>query len=319
MVLLQCFSRNIEAQIGAVNKTFYKAEIVGQKVGTFIHNQNAVCVKLKSLFIILWIKIHRRILRDEHKCVKCSRALLLCVYNKRRVVVIIELLLIKLIIFLGFDFAFILSPKRNHRVENFIVNLVDVLALFVGVGHSRCHFHHNRVANIIAVFLNKLLYSVLLKIVWVFLVFGIFLNIKSNNCAVWLLFTRLNSVAVCARRSPFISLVTAVCLWNNLNLVGNHKWRIKSDTELTDYLNIISLFIVGIFVFEIEWVGFCDCAEILFKLLGCHTDAVIRNGDGACVLIKVNADFQIILCCFNTVIGQRFEIKLVRCIARIWN
>ena len=84
--------------------------------------------------------------------------------NQSRVGIIIKFLLVKIVVFFGFDFVLVLSPKRNLRVQDLVINFRDVLALFFRVGNFFAHFHNDWVADVVAVFFNKLLNFVLLKI-----------------------------------------------------------------------------------------------------------------------------------------------------------
>ena len=217
-------------------------------------------------------------------------------------------MLVKFVIFLRLDFALILSPKRNHRIKRFCAYFCNVFTLFVRVGNLMAHFHNDRVANVVGILLYKLINCILLKVFWVVLVFRVLFNVKSNFTSCVFLFTFFDCISVSTRWNPLVSDVLAECFWNNLYLISNHKWRIEAYAELTDNRNIVCLFIVCIFFFEIEWAALCDCAEIVFKLFSGHTDAVIADFNSSVFLVKVNMDFEIFSCKLNAVICKRFEI-----------
>ena len=40
--MLEHFTGDVERQILAVNKTLYKAEIIGKQIGTLVHDENTV-------------------------------------------------------------------------------------------------------------------------------------------------------------------------------------------------------------------------------------------------------------------------------------
>ena len=41
-IMLEHFTGDVERQILAVNKTLYKAEIIGKQIGTLVHDENTV-------------------------------------------------------------------------------------------------------------------------------------------------------------------------------------------------------------------------------------------------------------------------------------
>ena len=42
MILLKRLARNVQREVGRINKALDKAEVIGEQVGAFVHDENAV-------------------------------------------------------------------------------------------------------------------------------------------------------------------------------------------------------------------------------------------------------------------------------------
>ena len=112
-----------------------------------------------------------------------------------------------------------------------------------------------------------------------------------------------------------MSLGIAESLADNFNFLAHHKSGIETDTELTDYVNVLFLFIV---LFKVKRAALGDRTEVGFKLLPRHSDTVIGNCKSSRFLIRLDFDCQI-ASVERKILLKRMVIKLVHCIARIRN
>ena len=87
-----------------------------------------------------------------------------------------------------------------------------------------------------------------------------------------------------------MSLAVAESLADYLNLVADHECGIEANAELTDDVNVLFLLVI---IFKIERTALCDSAEVLLELLAVHTDTVIGNREGSCLLIGLNFDCEV--------------------------
>ncbi len=60
-----------------------------------------------------------------------------------------------------------------------------------------------------------------------------------------------------------------------------------------------------------------DGAQVALQLLGGHANAVIRNGNGARVFIKGDANGQVALVDLDAGVGQTLKVELVDGVARV--
>ena len=80
--------------------------------------------------------------------------------------------------------------------------------------------------------------------------------------------------------------------------------------SLTDDIDVFLILMLGI-VLEIKGTALGNRAEIVFKLFLGHTDTVVGNDKGSCILICGDADLEVLAAQLYRIIGQRFEVELV--------
>ena len=74
----------------------------------------------------------------------------------------------------------------------------------------------------------------------------------------------------------------------DLYAVGYHKRRVEAQAKVPD--NTVCRSFTLIFADKVECTRKCDVTNVLIQLLLAHADTVIRDADGACILIKLNRD-----------------------------
>ena len=157
-----------------------------------------------------------------------------------------KLFTIKIIVLLLLNIFLCSLPDWEHTVKSFGFCIILILRFFAVLGFflnsAVSHIHHNRIADIVGILLDKSLDSVLLKELIIVFFLCIVLNFKYNCCTDFVPLCFGDFVTVCAVRFPLVSCVTAVFLSNNGNFLCYHKSGVKTDAELTDNVNIVLLF-----------------------------------------------------------------------------
>ena len=91
MILLQGFTGDVQRQVGGIHQPLDKAEIVGQQIGAFVHDQHAVGIKLQTLFKLLGVIVIRRVRRDIQQRIVADLTLGFGMDRVQRRLVVIEL------------------------------------------------------------------------------------------------------------------------------------------------------------------------------------------------------------------------------------
>ena len=316
-VVLQHFAGDVQRQIRGINQTAHKAEVIRQQVGALFHNHNTGGVQRQTLGEVLGIVVKRRLRRNvQQGVIGRSQTLVVEVNRAQRLHVIHELAAVELIVLVLRDVLLCLLPQRNHRVQRvlgvngFVFRLVILrcilrLRLFLRMRH----LHLNRVTDVVGILANQTCQTIGLQefaVGVLVLAFRIRLDGQDNVCAIGILLARLDGVAVCAVRLPDICLLGAARLRNDLDVRGNHKRSVEADAELAYDVGIIGL----VLLLECQRTALCDGAEVVFQFFLGHTDAVIGNGQGACVFIRCQMNFKALLW-YEGRIGQGLEVALV--------
>ena len=320
MILLKKLSADIQTDIGGIHNAANEIEIVGKKILAFFHDHNAGGIKRESLFKFLGIEIVRGIGGNKENCVVIDRAFTACSDHTRGIGIVIEIILIKFVVFLIGGFTLFAFPNRNHAVECFklavfLVFLLPIVTGILGLGNGMRvrHQHLDGITDIIAVFLNERLNAVFIKETVVIIIFGIFLDIKGDLRTDGRFRRFLDGIAFRSFGFPFPCFIRAESARHDGHFGSNHKGRIETDTELTDNIDLLGR-IVGL---EIQRTASRDRTEIVLQLILGHTDTVIQNTKRARFLIGNQRDRKIIGRNTDGFIGKTFETELVHRIGRI--
>ena len=309
VVMLEHFTGDVQRKVGAVHQPFDKAVIIGKEIGAFIHDQNAVGVKLEAFFVIFGIKIIRRFAGNIEKSVISGQPFGFAVDHLQRFGVIVEFILIELLIFFFGDLAFVFAPERNHAVQSFGFDHRFGFAIFAAFhGTMMSHIHADGVTDIIGIFLYEIFHAEGGEIITVFFFFGIFFKIQCNFGPGVFLFTGFDGITVGAFGSPAVSGIGAESLAFHHDFVADHKGGIEAHAKLADDFDI---FRFGIFLFKGLRTALGDGAEIVFQFIGGHADAVIGNLKDAVAFVEIDADLKIIFVQTDGFIGKRTEIELI--------
>ena len=99
----------------------------------------------------------------------------------------------------------------------------------------------------------------------------------------------LDGVALKTVRLPHMGDILAIGAAHDLHMAGDHKGRVEAHAKLADDVDIRTL-LLGVLGLKLLGAGMGDGAQIALELLGGHANAVIRDGNGAGVFIKGNAN-----------------------------
>ncbi|MPM43894.1 hypothetical protein SDC9_90571 [bioreactor metagenome] len=130
-----------------------------------------------------------------------------------------------------------------------------------------------------------------------------------------LLFTLRDGVAVRAGGLPHIGRVGAILLRHHRDVVGDHKRGVESDAELTDDVGVLR--VLPNLLLKLEGPGGGDDAQVVFKVLLVHADAVVGDGEEAGILVRLDLNFEILAAQAHGLVGQSLVAQLVACVAGV--
>ena len=247
----------------------------------------------------------------------------------RGVIKVVERGLVELVVVLLLNVGATLFPDRRHGVDGLELLIVLVLGLVVvtsvlglGLLAALGHHHLNRVAHIVAVLLNQALEAPLGQeaIVGLGLAIGVELLVLAQRQddigTVLSTLAILDGVALKTVGLPNVGGVLAISAADDLHVAGDHKGGVEAHAKLADDVDIGAL-LLGVLGLKLLGAGMGDGAQIALELLGGHANAVIRDGNGAGVFIKRDANSQVALVELDTRVLQALKVELVDGVTRI--
>ena len=194
---------------------------------------------------------------------------------------------------------------------------VALLVDLTGLLHGALLDHHvDGPADVVGVLLDEALELVGVEVLVVVLVLPVLTDVHDDLGTVAVLLACLDGVSVGTLGDPFVGLVGTVCLGPDDDPVGDEERGVETDTELSDDVYLLFIFVIRI-IFEIKRSTLCNYAEILFKLILCHTTSVVRDYELSRILICADSNLKITLILVYSVICKRFEIELINRVAGI--
>ena len=246
-----------------------------------------------------------------------------------RIVKVVERGLVELVVVLLLNIGAALLPDRRHGVDGLELLVVLVFGrvivrrvLGLGLLAALAHHHLNRVAHIVAVLLNQALETPLGQeaVVSLRLAIGVELLVlaqcQDDVGAVLGALAVLDGITLKAVGLPHVGGVLAVGAADDLHVAGYHKGRVEAHAKLADDIDIGAL-LLGVLGLKLLGAGVGDGAQVALELLGSHADAVIRDGDGASILVEGDANGQVALVELDARILQALKVELVDGIARV--
>ncbi len=175
------------------------------------------------------------------------------------------------------------------------------------------HLHDDGVVDVVGVLLHQVVQAVGLEVLVIILVLGVGLDVEDDVGAHHLLLALGHGVAVGAGGLPLPGGVLTIGLGDHGDLVGHHEGGVEAHAELADDVDVVA----GVLFFEVQAATLGDGAQIVFQIFGAHADAVIRNGDGAVLLVQAQPDGVVLFFQGYAVVGEGTEIQLVQRIAGV--
>ena len=328
-VLLQRLARDVERHVGGIHDAADKVVVVGQQVVALLHNQHVGAVERQALLVVLAVQIERGAARHKQQGVVLERTLGMEADSACRIVKVVERGLVELVVILLLNVGAALFPDRRHGVDGFELLVVLVLGLVIvasilglGLLTALGHHHLDRVAHIVAVLLNQALEAPLGQeaIVGLGLAVGIELLVLAQRQddigTVLGALAVLDGVALKTVGFPHMGDILAIGAADDLYVAGNHKGGVEAHAKLTDDVDIGAL-LLGVLGLKLLGAGVGDGAQVALELLGGHADTVIRDSNGAGILIEGDANGQVALVDLNARVLQALKVELVDGIARV--
>ena len=321
-VLLQHLTADIQAQILTVHNAFYKAEVIRQQVSALFHNEHTGSVQRQTLLVVLGVEVVGAVAGHEQQGIVVGGTLGAAHDDPGGVSVITELILVEAVVLLIGHFALLLLPDGDHAVQGLQLGVGLPLGLVVlGLGvwfrllTALFALHLDGVAHIVAVLLHDGHNAVFVQEVVILLGVSVRLDVQNDLGANGILLGGGHLVAVHTGGLPLPSLVRAVGLGDNGQLIGHHKGRVEAHAELTDDINVLVLVVL----LEIQRTGVGNGTQILLQLFLGHTNAVILHGQDAVFLIAGDEDAEIALVHAHGGVGQALIIQLINGVRSVGN
>lgn len=96
----------------------------------------------------------------------------------------------------------------------------------------------------------------------------------------------------------------------HIDLVGDDERAIEAHAELADQVGVLLLVATEVLE-EIGGAGLGNRAQVRDRIFAAHADAVVVDGDGARVLVVVDADAQLATAFQQLGLDQGFEAQLI--------
>ena len=322
-VVLQHLARDVQRQVGGVDHAARERVARRQKIGASVHDHDAGAVELETGVGVARVHICRDLGRDEQQRAVGDQTLGVDADDGQRVVIVVELFLVKCDALLIGRLLAAALPDGDHAVDGLLLGLGDhlhlrlaVFVLLAGVDPvALLDVHDDRPADIVGVFADEHHELPVFEVGGVFLARLISLDVHDDVGADGVLLRLGDGVAVRAGADPLIGGVAAVGAGDDRDLVGDHERGVEADAELTDDVDGgILLRALAEIVLELQRAAARDDAEVAVELLLGHADAVVGHGDRARFLVGDDADLEVAARHAHVFIRERLVAELVDCV-----
>ena len=309
--MLEHLTADVQAQILAVHNAPDEAEVLGQQILAVLHNHHAGGIQLQAPLEVLGVEVIGRLAGDIQQSLEGNASLGTGVDDPQGLVVIEKLLPVEGLVLLIGDILLGALPDGHHGVQGLQLGVGLILGLVLGAVlllPGLLHLHDDGVADVVGVFLHQAADFVFIQILAVLLVLGVGLQGHNHVGAAVFPLTLLHGVAVGAVGDPFPGFLLAGLLGDDGDRGRHHEGGVEAHAELADDVNVVALF-HGLL--EAQRAGLADGAQILLHFLPGHADAVVGNGEDACILGPGDGDFQVILVHIQAAVRQGLIGQLV--------
>ena len=241
-VMLQHLTRDVQRQVGGVDHAARERVARRQKVGASVHDHDAGAVELETGIGVARVHICRDLGRDEQQRAVGDQTLGVDADDGQRVVIVVELFLVKRDALLIGRLLAAALPDGDHAVDGLLLGLGDHLhlrlaffVLLAGVDPvALLDVHDDRPADIVGVLADEHHELPVFEVGGVFLARLIGLDVHDDVGADGVLLRLGDGVAVRAGADPLIGGVAAVGAGDDRDLIGDHERGVEADAELTD-------------------------------------------------------------------------------------
>ena len=306
-----------------VDHAAHEVVVVGQQVGALLHDQDVGAVELEALLVVAAVEVEGGLSGHEEQGVVLERPLGVQAEGTRRVGPVVEGRLVELGVLLVADLGGALLPDRGHGVDGLELGVVLPLGLVVVARVGRPllltalgHEHLHGVAHVVAVLLDEVAELPLGEELVVVGVLGVVLEGEDDRGPACVAIRRvvggdgLDRVALDAVGGPAVALVGAPGARDDGDLLGDHEGGVEAHAKAADDVDGVAL-CLGVGRLELLGAGVGDRAEVLLQLVRRHADSVVRDGDGAGVLVKAHVDGEVCLVDADRAVGEALEVELV--------
>ena len=317
--MLEHLTGDVQRQVLGIHQALDKAVAVRQQVGAFLHDEHAAGVELQPLFVLPGVVVHGSGLGDEQQGRVSGGALGGGADHLQGLLPVVEFFLVEGPQLLVADFGTGLLPDGGHAVEGFGLEyglVLRVLAVHAGALFHLgvLHFHENGIADVVGILLHQLLHPELIQELAVPLVLGVGLQVQGDGGPVALFGAGGDLVAGKALGLPVPGLLRAEGPGVHRDTLAHHEGGVEPYAELADDVHVLLLFRL---LLELEGTAAGDDAQVLVQLFLGHADAVIGDGNGAGLLVHLQADGEILPGKAGGAVLQRAVIQLVNGVAGV--
>ena len=317
-VVLQDLAGDVQAQIRRVDHALDELEIVVHELVALLHDHDAVGIERDAALVLAIVQSGVLLAGDkEHRLVGHGALGVNADEGAGVLHVAVLLFIIGDAVVVG-DFIAAALPDGDHAVDRlglrhglvFIFRRAVVVLLAGLLAFLARDVHADRPTHIIRVLAHERLELPDLEISAVQLVVGVGLKVHDHVGADALALAGRDGIAVGAGALPHHAALLAVLAGDDRDLVGDHEGGVEAHAELADDGQVLALALFHV-VFEAQRAGLCDHAEVVFRFLRVHADAVVADRQRARFLVGDDLDAKIVAVKTDLVVGQREIAELV--------
>ncbi len=323
-VLLQHLARDVELEVRRVDDAADEAEILRQQVLALLHDLDALDVELQPRLRGDVIEVVRRGRRDEEQGLVLDPPLGLVLDRLQRLGPVVGDVLVELLVLVLGDLGGGPRPDRLHRVEDLLLErhlgllaglllLGEILDLRVLLGRE-----DDRVADEVRVAADDAADHPAVGEVVHAVVFVLGLQVEGDRGAAAGLLGLFDGVGAVAGGLPAGGGRLAGPAGHQLDALGGHERGVEADAELADQLRdrLLRLPLLQA-LGELAGAGLGDRPDVGDHLVAAHADAVVPDGQGARVAVRLQADLERLVAGEKLRLRQRLEAEPVEGIGRV--
>ena len=245
-----------------------------------IGNENLIAVKLN--LVLVYIKVRLQFREVEDTC-QVERVIDVQVNVEQRFLEVHRVeFVVELHVVFVLEVGRFLLPSWVGVVYDVVLVGFLLLAVFPFLFLSENDWYWQEFAVFIKHFFDSVLFEEFFRFA---------VDVQDDVGTDFGLFSFFESVFGVAVALPANSLsAIAVRFCDDFDLFGNHKRRVETKAEMSDY----GICDVLVLVEEVACTRKCNLVDVLVNFFGGHTYAVVADGDGLCVLVNRYLYFDVV-------------------------